>query len=85
MIGSPALISLGNTFIGKVEVAPERTVWNHHTLGETGSSAGIVDERHLVRILIDIIMYVFLAEVLRELDTEHLVEVLAGIGQLVGT
>ena len=69
--------------LGEVDVAPERTVRYHHTLGETGGSAGIIDERHLLWILIYIIMYVFLTEILREFDTEHLVEVLTGIGQLV--
>ena len=69
--------------LGEVDVAPERTVRYHHTLGETGGSAGIIDERHLLWILVYIIMYVFLTEILREFDTEHLVEVLTGIGQLV--
>ena len=44
-----------------------------------------LDERYLVRVLLNIIMYVFLAEILRELDTEHLVEMLACIGEFVGT
>ena len=78
-----SLYLLRQYVLRKVDVAPKRTVRYHHTLGETGGSAGIIDERHLIRILIYIIMYVFLTEILREFDTEHLVEMLTGIGQLI--
>ena len=76
---------LGQYTHSKVEVAPECTVRHHDTLGEACSTAGVVDERYLVWVLLNIIMYVFLAEILRELDTEHLVEMLACIGEFVGT
>ena len=76
---------LAQYILGKVGIAPQGTVWNHHTLGETGSTTGIVDHSQLVRILVDIVVDVVLAEVLRILDAEHLVEVLAGVCQLVGT
>ena len=76
---------LAQYILGKVGIAPQGTVWNHHTLGETGSTTGIVDHGQLVRILVDIVVDVVLAEVLRILDAKHLVEVLAGVCQLVGT
>ena len=76
---------LAQYILGKVGIAPQSTVWNHHTLGETGSTTCIVDHSQLVGILVDIVVDVVLAEVLRILDAEHLVEVLAGISQLVGT
>ena len=76
---------LGQYTHSKVEVAPECTVRHHDTLGEACSTTGVVDERYLVWVLLNIIMYVFLAEILRELDTEHLVEMLACIGEFVGT
>ena len=69
--------------LSKICIAPECTVWNHYSLGETGSSAGIVDHSQLIRILFHIVVDMVLAEVLRILDTEHLVEVFARISQLV--
>ena len=71
--------------LSKICIAPECTVWNHYSLGETGSSAGIVDHSQLIRILFHIVVDMVFAEVLRILDTEHLVEVFARISQLVGT
>ena len=71
--------------LSKICIAPECTVWNHYSLGETGSSAGIVDHSQLIRILFHIVVDMVFAEVLRILDTEHLVEVFACISQLVGT
>ena len=69
----------------KVVVRPKRTVGNHHTLRKTRRSRGVVDHRHLFAILFNIIMYVFLAEILRELLAVQLVQVFTGIRQLVRT
>ena len=66
-------------------IAPECTVWNHYSLRETGCAAGIIDHSQLIRILVHIVVDMVFAEVLRILDTEHLVEVFARISQLVGT
>ena len=53
----------------KICIAPECSVWNHYSLGETGSSAGIIDHSQLIRILVHIVVDMVFAEVLRILDT----------------
>ena len=70
--------------ISKVYVTPKCAIRNHDTFREPCGTAGIIDKRHFLWILVNIVMYVFLAEILWELDTEHLVEMLASISQLVG-
>ena len=70
---------------GKVVVAPQGTIWNHHSLGESCRSARVVDESHVVGILLSRIAYVFLTEKFGEFLSEHLVQMLACICQLVGT
>ena len=63
-----------------VEVAPECSVRQHHTLREPCGSAGVVDHRQFFRI-IHVILYVFSSEILRVFVAEHGVEVLARVGQ----
>ena len=75
---------LAQHVVGKVVVRPEGAVGNHDTLGETGRSAGVVDHGQLFAVGFLIIVDVLLAEVLGELLAVELVEVLAGVGQLVG-
>ena len=70
---------------GKVGIAPKRTVRQHHSLGEACSATGVVDKRQFFGTLLLVIGHMFLAEVLGILVTEHLVEMLTRVGQLVGT
>lgn len=70
--------------IEEVEVAPQRTIRQHHALGEAGGTAGIVDERHVFGIAV-VIGHMLATEELGELAAKHLVEMLTCIGQLVGT
>ncbi len=46
-------------------LAPKCTVRYHRTLGETGGSAGLIDERHLTQDSHLLIVYVFLTEILQ--------------------
>ena len=65
-----------------VEITPECSVWQHHTLGETCGSAGVVDHCQLFRI-IHMIFYMLRAEVLGIFMTKHGIEMLAGISQFL--
>ena len=66
----------------EVEVSPQRTVRQHHTLRESRGAAGVVDERQFLGAVL-VVVHVLLAEVFRILCTEELVQVLAGIGDLL--
>ena len=70
--------------VGEVVVRPQGAIGNHDALGETCRSAGVVNHGHLFAIGFLVVVDVFLAEVFRELFAVELVEVLAGVGQLVG-
>ena len=76
---------LAQYVLGKVIVGPEGTVGYHDTLGETGGAGGVVDHRHFLAILFLVIVDMFLTEILGELLAVQLVEVLTGIGKLIGT
>ena len=65
-----------------IEITPEGSVWQHHTLGETCSSAGIVDHRQFFRI-IHVIFHMLRAEVLGKFMTKHCIEMLAGVSQFL--
>ena len=69
---------------GEVVVRPQCTIGQHHAFREARCAAGVIDHSQLVGTLLHVIAYVLLAEVLGELLTVELVQVLAGIGQLVG-
>ena len=69
---------------GKVEVAPQCAIWNHHTLREARGAAGVVDECQLVGTLLVVVVHMLLTEVFRILAAKHLIEVLAGIGEFIG-
>lgn len=75
---------LAHHTIEKVEVAPQRTIRQHHALGEAGGTAGIVDERHVFGIAV-VIGHMLATEELGELAAKHLVEMLTCIGELLGT
>ena len=74
---------LAHGHTGKVEVAPQRTVGYHHALRKTGGAARIVDQRQLVGTLLLVVLHMLGAEVFGIFPAEHLVEVLAGIGELL--
>ena len=80
--------AIGNHFtqhvVGEVVVRPQGAIGNHDALGETCRSAGVVNHGHLFAIGFLVVVDVFLAEVFGELLAVELVEVLAGVGQLVG-
>ena len=75
---------LAEDVLRKVVVRPEGTIGNHDALGETGGTAGVVNHSQLFAIGLLVVVDMLLAEVFRELLAIELVEVLAGIGQLVG-
>ena len=75
---------LTHCLAGEIEVAPQSTIWNHHALREACRSTGVVDESQLVGVFFMVVRHVLLAEILWVLLAEHLIQVLAGIGQLVG-
>ncbi len=80
-----ALYCLAQHSLGKVVVAPQGTEGHHHAFGEAGGAARIVYHCQLLTVGLTVVGHVFLAEKLRIFAAEQLVEVLAGIGQLVGT
>ena len=70
--------------LGEVVVAPEGAVWYHDALGEACGARGVVDECEFVGALFLVVGYVLSAEILGVFASEHLVEVFAGVGELVG-
>ena len=70
---------------GKVEVVLDGAVGEHHSLGESCRATGVVDHCQFVWSLLFIIMYVLSAEIFGVFLSEHLVEVLASVGEFVGT
>ena len=78
------LNGLTQHLFSEVVIAPHGTERNHHTLRETGRTTGVVDESQLVRILVKTVVYMFLSEILRVFLSEHLIQVLTGIGKLIG-
>ena len=83
--GVASLYLLAQDAFGKVVVAPDGTVWNHHAFGKTCRAAGIVDHGEFVRTRFLVVVHVFGTEVLGEFGTEERVEVFSGIGQFVGS
>ena len=79
------LDGLAQYMFGKVIVRPQGTVGNHDTLREAGCAAGIVNHGHFFAILLMIIVHVLFAEVLREFPSVELVQMFAGISQLIGS
>ena len=79
-----ALKRLAQHVEGEVDVAPQRPVGQHHALGAPGGAAGVVDEGQLLGALLAVVVDVLLAEVFRILLAKHLVEVFAGVGELLG-
>ncbi len=77
------LYLLAQYVLGKVGVAPHGAVRYHHAFGESCRAAGVVDERQFVPVLLRIVVDVLLAEVFGIFKAEHLVQVLAGIGEPV--
>ena len=77
------LDGLAQHVAGEVVVRPEGAVGDHHALREARGAAGVVDDSQFVGILLDVIVHMFLAEVLGEFLAVELVEVLAGVGELV--
>ena len=70
--------------VGKVVVAPHGPVGNHHAFGMPRGAAGVVDEGELVGIAVNVVIDMLLAEVFGVFLPKHLIEVLAGISELVG-
>ena len=68
-----ALYVWTKTIKHKVEITPQSTIREHHTLGETCCAAGIVDECQLVGRLLLIIVNMLLAEIFGIFMSKHLV------------
>ena len=71
--------------LGKIVVAPDRTIGNHHTLGEACGAARIVDHRQFVTTLLPIIAHMLRPEILGIFRAEEGVEMLPRVGEFVGT
>ncbi len=80
-----ALEFLAQYVAREIDIAPEGTVGNHHTLGESRGTAGVVDQRQFFGTLLDVIADMFLTEIFGILDAKQFVEVFTGIGEFVGT
>ena len=77
------LDSLSQNRLRKVIIAPHSTIRNHHAFREACRSARIVEESHFVCILFNVVLNMLFPEELRIFLSEHLVQMLACIGQLV--
>ena len=80
-----SLDGLAQYIAGKIVVRPEGAIGNHHTFREARSTTRIIDDCQLVWTLLKVIIHMFLAEVFGEFLAIELIEVFAGVGQLVGT
>ena len=65
--------------VGKLQVRPQAAIREHHSLGVAGGARCIVDDGQFFRLVLMVVDMLF-AEVLGVFPAEHLVEVLAGIG-----
>ena len=68
----------------EVKVRPHGAVWHHDTFGEASRTRCVIDEREFFRRLLFVVADVFLSEMLGVSLPEQAVEVLAGIGKLLG-
>ena len=67
----------------EVEVAPQRSVWQHHPLGESGGAAGVVDQCQFFGAVV-VVIDVFGPEGVGIFLSEQFVKVLAGKRELLG-
>ena len=66
--------------IEEVEVAPQRTIRQHHALGEAGRAAGVVDEGQLLGAVL-VVADVAALEGLRIFFAEELIKMFAREGE----
>ena len=81
------IISTFNLFtqylVGKVGIAPQCAIGEHHALGKSCRSTGVVNKCQLFGIGVNIVIDMFFSEIFRILLAKHLVQMLARIGQFV--
>ena len=75
---------LAQIVMGEIKIAPHGTVREHYSFGESRRAGSVVDEGKVVRVRLTEIFHMFLAEILRILLAEKLVQMLACISELGG-
>ena len=72
-----------NGFLQVGDIAPHAAVGEHYTLGEPCGATGVIDQREFVRV-VNVVVEMLLAEILRVFDAVDFVEMLTGVGELLG-